>query len=256
MITDELFIHDDTRPLVLITGASRGIGRAVAERFAAEDWDMILCCRENVDALEETVRYCERMSDSQITGFVGDLGDPDCVDELFALMEEKGLFPNVFIHNAGITKKALLQDMSLVDWIDVFDTNVNALFDITRRLIPGMLRRGGGKILATSSVYGSVGASCEVAYSASKGAVDGFVRALAKELAPSGIQGNAVAPGVVDTDMLSVSEMDAASYQALENEIPAGRFGRPAEIAEVFWGLANAPEYLTGQIITVDGGWM
>ena len=256
MITDELNIHETTRPLVLITGASRGIGRAVAERFAAGDWDMILCCRENTTALEETVRYCERISTSEITGFVGDVGDPDVVDELFSLMETKGLFPDVFIHNAGITQKALLQDMSLYDWTDIFDTNINALFDISRRLIPGMVRRGSGKILATSSVYGSAGASCEVAYSASKGAVNGFVRALAKELAPSHIQVNAVAPGVVDTDMLNVSELDAASYQALEDEIPAGRFGKPGEIAEVFWGLANAPEYLTGQIITVDGGWM
>ena len=241
---------------MLITGASRGIGRAVAERFAAGGWDMILCCRENAAALEETVRYCERISDSEITGFVGDVGDPDVVDELFSLMETKGLFPDAFIHNAGVTQKALLQDMSLYEWTDIFDTNVNALFDISRRLIPGMLRRGSGKILATSSVYGSVGASCEVAYSATKGAINGFVRALAKELAPSNIQVNAVAPGVVDTDMLNVSELDAASYQALEEEIPAGRFGRPAEIAEVFWGLANAPEYLTGQIIAVDGGWM
>ena len=255
MISDEERITNETRPLVLITGASRGIGAQTALRFAEGGWDLALCCKEREDDLRKVADSCESYTGSEVFTFAGDLSDPDIVNELCARLSGKDMLPDVVIHIAGITRTALLQDLSFYDWTDILDTNITALFGICKNLLPGMIRRQSGKILAASSVYGNVGGACEVAYSTSKGAVNGFVRALSKELAPSHIQVNAVAPGAVDTDMLEESGLDAEGFMALVNDIPAGRIGRPREIAEVFWDLANAPEYLTGQIIAVDGGW-
>ena len=143
--------------------------------------------------------------------------------------------------------------MSTDQWKQVIDTNLNALFYTCRHVIPQMVRRREGKIINVSSIWGNAGASMEVAYSASKGGVNSFTRALAKELAPSNVQVNAVAFGVIDTSMnacFSKEEMDA-----LREEIPADRLGSPREAGEMIRMLVNAPSYLTGQIITMDGGY-
>ena len=144
--------------------------------------------------------------------------------------------------------------MSLEDWHRVIDTNLNACFYTCRLAIPSMVHKKEGRILNISSVWGSAGSSMETAYSASKGGVNALTKALAKELAPSNIQVNAIAPGVIDTAMnhcLSTEDLDT-----LKNEIPADRLGTPEEVADLAWQLVNAPAYLTGQIITIDGGWL
>ena len=161
---------------------------------------------------------------------------------------------DVLVNNAGISHIGLLQDMTDEEWHRVISVNLDSCFYTCRRAIPLMLGAGGGRILNISSVWGNVGASMEVAYSASKGGVNSFTRALAKELAPSNIQVNALACGVIDTDMNSCfSEEERA---ALQDEIPAGRFGSPKEAAQMAVQLICAPGYLTGQILTLDGGWV
>ena len=146
-----------------------------------------------------------------------------------------------------------MTDMSYQEWREVIDTNLNACFLTCRYAVPEMVRRQSGKIINISSVWGNVGASMEVAYSASKGGLNAFTRALAKELGPSNIQVNAIACGVIDTEMNSC--FDEAEMEALIQEIPADRMGRPDEVAELVKMLCTGNAYLTGQIITLDGGW-
>ena len=144
--------------------------------------------------------------------------------------------------------------MSYTEWQNVMSTNLDSVFLTSKFAVPKMLANHRGKIINISSIWGNVGASMEVAYSASKGAVNSFTKALAKELAPSNIQVNAIACGMIDTDMNSCfSEEDL--YSIIE-EIPADRIGQPEEVAKLCHMLAEAPEYLTGQIITMDGGWI
>ena len=161
---------------------------------------------------------------------------------------------DVLVNNAGISYIGLLSDLSVEDWQRLMDVNLNAAFYTSRLAIPMMLHKHSGRIINISSVWGSVGASMEVAYSTSKGGLNAFTKALSKELAPSGIQVNAVACGVIDTDMNKCFSED--EREALIGEIPADRMGQPEEIAQTVLQLINAPSYLTGQIITVDGGWI
>ena len=144
--------------------------------------------------------------------------------------------------------------MSIEQWDRLLKTNLTAVFLCCRRAIPGMVKKQAGKILNVSSVWGVCGASCEAAYSASKGGVNAMTRALAKELAPSHIQVNAVACGAIDTEMNGF--LDAEEKEMLLEEIPAGRMGTPEEAASLLLKLAEAPEYLTGQVIGFDGGWI
>ena len=146
-----------------------------------------------------------------------------------------------------------MTDMSYSAWKDVIDTNLNACFLTCRQAVPRMVQRQKGKIINISSVWGNVGASMEVAYSASKGGMNAFTRALAKELAPSNIQVNAIACGVIDTDMNRC--FDQNEMESLIQEIPADRMGKAEEVAELVRTLTEGNAYLTGQVITLDGGW-
>ena len=161
---------------------------------------------------------------------------------------------DVLVNNAGISYIGLLMDMSDEDWRQVIDTNLSSVFYCCRAAIPPMISRKSGRIINISSMWGTSGASCEAAYSASKSGVNGLTRALAKELAPSNIQVNAIACGVIDTEMNR--QLSAEERKELEDAIPAGRYGTPDEIARIVWDTANAPEYMTGQIIGVDGGYL
>ena len=160
----------------------------------------------------------------------------------------------LLVNNAGISKVGLLTDLSPEEWKELIETNLSSLFYHCKSIIPSMLQKEEGRIINISSMWGSVGASCEVAYSASKGGVNAFTRALAKELAPSNIPVNAIACGVIDTDMNRIfTEEDR---QALSEEIPAGRFAEPEEVGEAVLALAQMPAYVTGQIIGMDGGYL
>lgn len=238
---------------VLVTGASRGIGKAIALRFASSGYDTIITCHQNHDRLEETQSEIESFGVRCLT-FTGDHGNDNDVNALFQRIKEYGMEPDILVNNAGISYVGLLQDMSTEEWNRVIATNLSSVFYCCRAVIPVMLQKGTGKIINISSVWGVCGASCEVAYSASKGGMNAFTMALAKELAPSNIQVNAVACGAIDTEMNQF--LDAKERITLENEIPAGRLGKTEEAADFVWQLAHSGSYMTGQIIQFDGGWI
>lgn len=238
-----------THKIALITGASRGIGRAAAEVFASTGYELILTCLNSIDALKDLAEQLQARYHIPCRAVQADMGCQEDVDRLF-----DGIFRlDVLINNAGIAHIGLLTDMTPAEWHRIIAVNLDACFYTCRLAVPIMLREHSGKIINVSSVWGARGASMEVAYSASKGGVNAFTKALAKELAPSGIQVNAIACGVIDTAMnsgLSLEDLDN-----LRAEIPADRLGTPIEAAQLILQIAQAPEYMTGQIITMDGGW-
>lgn len=238
-----------THKTALVTGASRGIGRAVAEALAGEGYHLYLTCRHSETELTQLSYYLSKTFSVSCTPILADMGNPQDVERVFAEINQL----TVLVNNAGISHVGLLHEMSPQQWQSLMDVNLNALFYTCRLAIPLMLQRHAGKILNISSIWGNVGASMEVAYSASKGGVNAFTKALAKELAPSGIQVNAIACGLIDTDMNR--GFSAEDLEALRAEIPADRIGQPEEAARLVVALLNAPDYLTGQIVTLDGGW-
>ena len=234
----------------LVTGASRGIGRAIAETLAEAGYRLYLTCRHSEKELTHLSYHLSETYHVECTPILADIGDIEAVNHVFSQIDDLTLLVN----NAGISHIGLLHEMAPEEWQSVMDINLNALFYTCRLAVPLMLKRHAGRIINISSVWGNVGASMEVAYSASKGGVNAFTKALAKELAPSGIQVNAIACGVIATDMnSSFSEED---MENLRVEIPADRIGQPSEVARLLLSLAEAPDYLTGQIITLDGGWI
>lgn len=233
----------------LITGASRGIGRATAQLFAQAGYDLVLTCLNHIVSLQHFAQELENGYGIRCLAVKADMGDFKDVTRVFGYITDL----DVVVNNAGIAYIGLLSDMSTEDWHRVMHTNLDACFYTSKLAIPLLLQKHSGKIINVSSVWGNVGASMEVAYSASKGAVNSFTKALAKELAPSNIQVNAIACGVIDTEMNGhLSEED---LEALRNEIPADRIGTPQEVAQLILQTAQAPAYMTGQIITIDGGW-
>ena len=238
------------RKKALITGASRGIGRAMALIFAKAGYDLYLTCHTKIEMLEELARELEQEYSIVCKCFCFPISEEQAVIEM---MEDIPAL-DVLINNAGISYIGLLTDMSYEDWKTVVDTNLGGCFLTCRYAVPGMVSRKKGKIINISSVWGIVGASMEVAYSASKGGINAFTKALAKELGPSNIQVNAIACGIIDTDMNKCFEEE--ELEALVQEIPADRLGKPQEVAELALQLCEGNEYLTGQIITLDGGWL
>ena len=233
----------------LITGASRGIGEAIARRFAREGYHLYLTCSNSYNALLTLSKELSQAYNVPCQAFQTDMGDFAQVEELFSHIPTL----DVLVNNAGIAHMGLLMDMSREDWQHIMDVNLNSCFYTAKFSIPLFLQKHSGCILNISSVWGNVGAAAEVAYSTSKAGVNGFTKALAKELAPSHITVNAIACGVIDTSMNQC--FSPGEIQELIDEIPADRLGKASEIAEIALQLVNTPEYMTGQIITVDGGW-
>lgn len=239
--------------IVLVTGASRGIGRAIALTFAKNGYNVVINCIKNADALSMLQKEIEQYG-VHCLAYVGDVGNPAFVEYMFRQIESQFGTLDVLINNAGISYVGLLTDMTPADWKLVMDTNLSSVFYCSSKAVPMMLKKKAGRIINISSMWGTCGASCEVAYSASKGGMDAFTRALAKELAPSGITVNAIACGVIDTDMnRNFSEEE---LEALAEEIPIGRFGAPEEVADFALQIAKGNAYLTGQIIHLDGGYL
>ena len=254
----------------LITGASRGIGKAIAYEFARNGYNLYLTCKNNFDLLNDLKHEIENIensigySPSQTEDTPKNSKTNSCIEchifqcDMSNIAEVERLFQvipqlDIIVNNAGISYVGLLTDMSAEEWHRVMATNLDSLFHTSKFGVPKMLANHKGKIINISSVWGNVGASMEVAYSTSKGAVNSFTKALAKELAPSNIQVNAIACGLIDTDMNSCFSEEDLHY--IIEEIPADRIGKPEEVAHLCYMLAEAPEYLTGQIITMDGAW-
>lgn len=238
-----------THPTALITGASRGIGRAIAECFARAGYHLILTCSKSMEELNTLSAELSGRYGISCLSLQADMGNAEDVEEVFSRINKL----DVLVNNAGVSYIGLLSDMSVEEWKRVMSVNLDSCFYTARHAIPLMLQSHSGRIINISSVWGNVGASMEVAYSASKGGVNAFTRALAKELAPSNIQVNAIACGVIDTSMNAC--LTGEDIISLTSEIPADRIGRPDEVAQLALQLAQAPDYMTGQIITIDGGW-
>lgn len=238
---------------ILITGATSGIGLATARLLASKGYHLAICGGHNKENLEKTKQELSAFPICLLSYF-GDCKDPVFVNDM--IIDILSHFPRLdaVINNAGVSYVGLLTDMSLEEWDNVIGTNLNSLFYICRMVIPGMVRQQSGRILNVSSMWGESGASCEVAYSASKGGVNSFTKALAKELAPSGIQVNAISFGTIATRMNDCFTEEEKN--ALADEIPAGRFGTVEEAARLIDQLLDAPDYLTGQIIRMDGAYL
>ena len=236
----------------LITGASRGIGKGIALSLAKAGHNLLLTCRQNIDALNAVADEA-RQFNVTIHTFIGDLSQPAICEELFSYVKVNNLSINILINNAGISYVGLLQDMTYEEWNTCISTNLSSIFYTSKHCIPNMLKLGYGNIINISSIWGNNGASCEVAYSASKGGVNSFTKALAKELAPSNIQVNAIAFGLIDTDMNN--HLSAEDKESLLNEIPTGKIGTIEDAGKMVLSILSAPTYMTGQIITMDGGW-
>ena len=236
---------------ILITGASRGIGRAIAIEFAKNNHNIIICAKSDLEGLQNTKRLVENEGVSCYIGLC-DVTNEESVKDFISNSAKTIGQTDVLINNAGISYIGLLQDMSFEDWNKILNTNLTSAFLMSKYLIPEMLKKHSGHIINISSVWGNIGASMEVAYSASKGGINSFTKALARELAPSNISVNAISPGFIDTDMNKVFEKD--ELDAIFEEIPMGRAGKPSEVAKLIYKIAMS-DYITGQIITIDGGW-
>ena len=228
-------------PHVFLTGGSRGIGAAAVRRFAREGWRVSFCYENNAAAARAL------SAETGADGFRCDVSDPAAVETLISSLPPV----EVLINNAGISHVGLISQITPAQWDRLFAVNVRGIYSTVRAVLPAMLEAGSGCILNVSSMWGQVGASCEAAYSATKGAVDALTKALAKELGPSGIRVNAVSPGMIDTEMNA--HLSAEDVQALADETPLGRIGTPEDVAEALWMLSRSP-FVTGQILAVNGG--
>ena len=241
---------ESTKRTILITGASRGIGRAIAYAAAPHFDRMIITCKNSSDKLLDLAQELTNDYAIECLTYIGDMGDYSFVESIFAGLNRI----DAVVNNAGISHVGLLSDMTPDEWNHVLNTNLNSVFYTSKLAIPLMLHRKEGRIINISSIWGNVGASMEVAYSASKGGVNSFTKALAKELAPSNIQVNALACGVIDTDMNHCFTKE--ERESIINDIATDRMGTADEAAQAVMMLLHAPAYLTGQIVTMDGGYL
>ena len=234
---------------VLITGGTGGIGRALVRAFAAAGYAVAFTYKSNTDAAEMLTRECGALAinaDGRI--------ESDVIAAVERTVNELGRI-DVLVNNAAVSSFSLLTDLSLEAWNDTLAVNLTAPFLFSRAVIPNMLTRHEGSIINISSMWGLVGSSCEAHYSASKAGLIGLTKALAKELGPSGITVNAIAPGVIDTPMNS--HLDAESLAALCEETPVGRLGRAEEIAAAAVFLASdSARFITGEVMNISGGFV
>lgn len=245
--------HPFSDTTIIVTGASRGIGKAIAISLAEPGNNLVISCSKSPDALNDTYNEVIKKG-ACCTTYIGDMGDYENVQEMYDIALREYGKVDVLINNAGIASIGLFQDMTPDMWNNIISVNLNSVYNCCHFAVNDMLRRHCGRIINISSVWGLYGASCEVAYSASKGAINSFTKALAKELAPSHIQVNAIACGAIDTVMnghLSSDELDE-----LAAEIPAGKLGTPEGVAGIVRLLLSSDDYLTGQIIQYDGAWI
>ncbi|AKG07241.1 3-ketoacyl-ACP reductase [Moraxella bovoculi] len=238
-----------SRKIVLVTGASRGIGRAIAQKFADEGHFVIgtATSEKGAEAIEEY------LSEAGGIGRVLDVCDEEAIDNLFEEIDSVYGSVNVLVNNAGIIKDGLLMRMKNEDWSDVIDTNLTSIYRTSRRAIKGMMKARSGRIINITSVVGQMGNAGQANYAASKAGVEGFTRALAREIGSRGVTVNCVAPGFVETDM--TEELDERLINSMLDAVPLGRMAQPEEIAAAVTFLASdEASYITGEVLAVNGG--
>lgn len=237
---------------VLITGASRGIGAETARLFAQKGWAVAVNYRNSREAAERLVSEIRKNGGTALA-IPADVGDPEQVEAMFQTAEQELGQIEALVNNAGIAQQKLFTDLTDEDWDELFRVDVKGVFLCCRRALPAMIRRHRGVIVNISSMWGQVGASCEVHYSAAKAAVIGLTRALAKEVGPSGIRVNCIAPGVIQTEMNG--NLTPETLEALKEETPLELLGDPADVAKAAWFLTSEDSaFITGQVLGVNGG--
>ena len=234
---------------VLITGGSRGIGRAMVQTFSDAGYRVYFLYQKSDESARVVAEKCGA------TAIKADVRDVNAVKAAFSRIKEECGGVDVLVNNAAVSSFSLLQDVSEDEWQRVMDTNCGGTYRCSKEAIPQMLSREGGVIINISSMWGQVGASMEAHYSASKAAIIGLTKALAKELGPSKIRCNCIAPGVIDTEMNA--SLDAEILASLAEETPLGRIGTPEEIASLALYLASdGASFITGQVIGANGGFI
>lgn len=237
---------------VLVTGSSRGIGKCIAENLAKDGYNVVLNYNKSVKEAKKIKEELENQG-IKIEIFKADVSKREDVKKLIKFTIDKFNNIDVLINNAGIAKLQMFNDITDEDWNEMLSTNLNSVFFTIQEALPNMIHNKNGCIINISSIWGIVGASCEVAYSVSKAGINGLTKALAKELGLSNIRVNAIAPGVIDTDMNS--NIDNAIKEQIKEETPLNRIGKPIDIYRcVKWLVED--EFTTGQIISPNGGYV
>jgi 3-oxoacyl-[acyl-carrier protein] reductase len=238
----------------LITGVSGGIGKAIAKKFIDEGYFVIGQYNNNEKSVLEFTAELEKLGKKDFFFSVkADFTNPEQINQMMDDIQKSFKSISVLVNNSGVALYKLITDTTEQDWDKLFDVNVKSAFMITNRVLKGMISAKKGKIVNVSSMWGIVGSSMEVAYSASKSAMIGYTKALAKEVAPSGINVNCVCPGVIDTKMNA--RLSNEEITDIKAQTPFGRLGTAEEVADLIWFLSSdKSDFITGQIITVDGG--
>ena len=239
------------KKIALVTGASRGIGKAIAAALASQGFVVLGTATSEAGAQGISTWLGEQGYEGG--GFVMNVGDTDSVETALAAMQAQFGAPAVLVNNAGITRDNIMLRMKEEEWSDVVNTNLNAMFRLTKAVLKGMTKARWGRIINISSVVGLMGNAGQANYAAAKGGVEGFTRALAREVGSRNITVNSVAPGFIQTDM--TDHLPEAQRESLLSQIPLGRLGSPEEIASaVCWLASDGAAYVTGTTINVNGG--
>lgn len=239
--------------VALVTGASRGIGAAVARQLAADGADVALQYYAAAEAAEAVADDC-RNRGADVAALQADLRSRTAVAELKERLDRLGWTPNVVVHCAGLAHYGLLEDTEERIWDDLMSVNLKGAYDLARHFGPSMRWTRWGRFVLLSSIWGESGAAGEAVYAATKGGLNAFAKSLAREWAPAGVTVNAISPGAIETDMLGA--LDSDDRRALCEEIPAGRLGRPEEVAQlVRYLVSDEAGYVTGQTLGLNGGW-
>jgi len=238
--------------VALVTGGSRGIGRAIVEELSSAGFSVGFTYARNHDAADALATQLNANGQNKTTAYEADVRDFARAQDVVREVSDALGAVDVLVNNAGIRRDAALHNMDVADWADVIDTNLGGVFNYCRAVVSQMIRRG-GVIINVSSVSGLTGLAGQVNYSASKAGVVGLTKALAREVGRFGIRVNAIAPGLVETDM--VEGMSDAAKKQLLARIPSGRMGTTSEVAKAVRYLASDDaSYITGQVFTIDGG--
>ncbi len=237
---------------VLITGGSKGIGKCIAENLARDGYNVVLNYNKSGNQAKQTQKDLSKQG-IKIEIYKADVSKREDVKKMMKFALNKFGNIDILINNAGIAKLQMFNDITDEDWNEMIGTNLNSVFYCIQEALPNMIHNKNGCIINISSIWGLVGASCEVAYSVSKAGIDGMTKSLAKELGPSNIRVNSIAPGVIDTEMNN--NLDNVIKEEIKNETPLNKIGKPIDIYRcVKWLIED--EFTTGQIISPNGGYV
>lgn len=240
--------------VALITGASRGIGRAEARKFARSGWQVAANYHRSAERVQQLAEELAAEG-CALTPVQADVSDPEQVQRMVQQVLDSFGHIDLLVCNAGVARQGLLTDFSPADWRRMMAVNLDGTFFCCRAVLPSMIRRQSGCIVTTSSIWGIAGASCEVPYSAAKAGIIGLTKALAREVGPSGIRVNCIAPGVIDTEMNG--EHSPEVMQQLAEETPLGQIGAPEQVADCALFLASeGASFVTGQVLSPNGGFL